>query len=75
MYEIKITGFTSKAQAEAFVQWYEGQGEQDASWWFECRQQEGEIDVAFMPVDLQKTYPLKWSGATLQCHLNIEVPS
>jgi len=31
MYTVKVTGFKTKAQAEAFREWYSGAGEQDAS--------------------------------------------
>ena len=54
MFEIRITGFKTRAQASAFYDWYEGQGEQDAGVWFECQKSEGKIDVDFMPVDVQK---------------------
>lgn len=70
MYSLKINGFKTKAQANAFIDWYEGQGEQEAQVWFECRQDEGEIDVDFMPVDVSKKY--KWVGDTLEAHLKIE---
>lgn len=72
MYSIKIDGFKTKEQAEAFVQWYEGQGEQDASIWFECKKNENEIDVDFMPVDCKKTYPLTWTGDVLSATLDIK---
>jgi len=35
MYSIKLDGFVSKKQAEEFVYWLSGQGEQDAIYWFE----------------------------------------
>lgn len=72
MYSLKIDGFKTKAQAEAFVKWYEGQGEQDANIWFECRKAEGKIDVDFMPVNCSKTYPLKWEGNELKAVLEIQ---
>lgn len=53
---LEIKGFKTIAQAKAFIDWYEGQGEQDACIWFECRKDEGEIDVDFMPVDCSKKY-------------------
>lgn len=31
---VTFTGFTSRKQAETFVEWYSGQGEQDADPWF-----------------------------------------
>lgn len=48
MYELKITGFKTKKQAEQFRDWYSGQGEQDAAIWFECRKSEGNLDVEYM---------------------------
>lgn len=72
MYSLKINGFKTKSQAEAFIQWYEGQGEQDASVWFGERQHDGQIDVDFMPVDCQKTYPLTWKDNILEAELKIE---
>lgn len=69
MYELKIKGFKTKEQAKAFIEWYEGQGEQDAQIWFEARVYEGKIDVDFMPVDCSKPYI--WDGNTLEAHLKI----
>ena len=43
-----IKGFTSKAQLKAFSDWYSGQGEQDAAYWFESMKDEGELDCSFM---------------------------
>lgn len=60
MFSLEIIGFRSQAEVEEFIQWYEGQGEQDACTWFECRKQEGKIDRNFIPVDCQKTYPIKF---------------
>lgn len=57
-YSLRIEGFKTKEQVIAFIEWYEGQGEQNASIWFECRVAEGELDVDFMPVDCEKTYPI-----------------
>lgn len=69
-FSLTIKGFKTKAQAKAFIDWYEGQGEQDASAWFEARVDEGEIDVDFMPVDVSKKYV--WDGSNLIAHLKIE---
>lgn len=60
MFKLEISGFRSKAEVEAFVKWYEHQGEQDASIWFEELQTRGEIDRDFMPVDCSATYPIKF---------------
>jgi hypothetical protein len=69
-FELRIKGFKSKVQVEAFISWYEGQGEQDASVWFECRKEEGDIDVDSMPVDV--SIPLVWNENTLTAHLKID---
>lgn len=53
-YTLTIRGFKTKEQVLAFASWYEGQGEQDACTWFECRQEEGELDVGSMNVDIKK---------------------
>lgn len=53
-YTLTIKGFKTKEQVLAFASWYEGQGEQDACVWFECRKEEGEIDVSVMNVDTKK---------------------
>ncbi|MDB4311958.1 hypothetical protein N9937_00870 [bacterium] len=47
--KVEITGFNTIAEAEEFCSWYSGQGEQDASMWFECRKDEGRIQSYFMP--------------------------
>jgi hypothetical protein len=35
MITVSVSGFSNKEQAQVFVDWYEGQGEQDAGYWFE----------------------------------------
>lgn len=59
MFSVKINGFRSEAEARAFLNWYEGGGEQDAAIWFECRQYEGLIDRDFIPVDVSKPYEVE----------------
>lgn len=61
-YTLKIEGFKSKRQVEEFIRWYEGQGEQNAADWFDARMAEGELDVDFMPVHIQETYPIQFNG-------------
>lgn len=69
---LEISGFNTKAEAEEFISWYSGQGEQDASIWFECRKQEGKINVDTMNLDCIKTYHSTgsykepWHGNTLK---------
>lgn len=62
MFEVNIKGFKTQAQADAFVSWYSGAGEQDADLWFEIRQEEGEIDVDSMHI---KDIETKWEGNVL----------
>lgn len=47
-FKVVITGFSSLKEAEEFVNWYAGQGEQDSSVWFECRKEEGLIKPSVM---------------------------
>lgn len=47
--KVVVEGFNTIAEANEFCNWYEGQGEQDASIWFECRKDEGKIPSRFMP--------------------------
>lgn len=38
MFEIKIKGFKTKEAAQEFMNWYEGQGEQDLYMWMEYQE-------------------------------------
>lgn len=62
MFKLEISGFKSEAEVEAFIKWYEGQGEQDASIWFEEAKMRNLIDRDFMPVDCSKTYPIQFEN-------------
>lgn len=68
-YELTLKGFKTKEQVKAFIDWYAGQGEQDASYWFEARKDDGEIDVNRMLVDITK--PFEWQGNALVAYLKI----
>lgn len=68
-FSLTLTGFKTKAQAEAFLSWYEGQGEQDACIWFDELKHKGKIDVDFMPVDV-KTKAV-WKEKNLTARLDI----
>lgn len=70
-FQVVVTGFHTEAQAKAFIQWYEGQGEQDAAIWFECRKEEGEIDVDWMGVDIKATYPIEFENGSTKMVLDI----
>jgi len=65
MFNLLIKGFNTQAEALAFAGWYEGQGEQDASVWFECRKDEGDIEIDFMPVNCHKGYELSEDTVTI----------
>ena len=64
MFNLEIKGFESKNEVEEFIKWYEGQGEQDASIYFEESKMIGRIDRDFMSVDCSKTYPIEFNGNT-----------
>ena len=53
-----VTGFTEMAEAEAFVDWYVGQGQDNAEVWFaECKYR-GEIKTGSM----YSEYPFRYDG-------------
>ena len=68
-YTLTIKGFKNKAQVKAFAEWYEGQGEQDASMWFGEMLSDGELDITFMPVNL--SIPYVWDDSNMTIWLNI----
>lgn len=37
MFKVVVNGFATEKQARAWISWYEGQGEQDASVWADCQ--------------------------------------
>ena len=51
-------------EVETFINWYEEQGEQDASIWFEESVLQGNIDRDFIGIDTNKPYEVK-DGNTL----------
>lgn len=52
-YDLLIKGFKSESQVKEFISWYEGQGEQDASLWFEEARSQGKIGVNSMNMDMK----------------------
>lgn len=68
-YKLTLKGFKTKEQVKAFIDWYAGQGEQDASYWFGARMDDGEIDIDNMPIDVTKPY--EWHENTLVAFLKI----
>jgi hypothetical protein len=69
--EVHFKGFKTRAQADAFVNWYSNSGEQDAIQDFECRKDEGSIDVTCMFVDAMKTFPLNTESTVIEVHLEM----
>ena len=65
-----ITGFTSKAQINAFIDWYQMQGEQQINLWLAFRKFEihknkfnkndEETNCNSMNTDIEKTYPIQF---------------
>ena len=53
-YTLHIKGFKTKSQLMEFIAWYEGQGEQDSSIWFEEAKQNGKIGVSSMFMNMTK---------------------
>jgi len=56
-YSLTIKGFNTPEQVKTFIDWYEGQGEQDIPLWLECSEKLG---VRYMDVDLRKKY--QWNA-------------
>jgi len=69
-FSVVITGFSSKAEAEAFVEWYDGSGEQNSFIWFEARKFEGKIKHSIMNVS-SKIFPLKWNNNSIEMKLEL----
>lgn len=64
-YSLKLTGFKTKEQVEALLDWYEGSGEQQAGDWLENQ----DVGATFMPVNLN--VPYSWNDTTLTAELRI----
>ena len=58
-YSLKINGFRSMKEVESFINWYEEQGEQYASIWFEEAKLQRDIDRDFIGVDTNKPYEVE----------------
>ena len=61
-YTLLVKGFKNRAEVKMFKEWYCGQGEQDASIWFECRADEGEDVRTFLSVDYDNPETDTWDG-------------
>ena len=64
-YNLVLSGFETKEQAEEFLSWYGNSGEQNFGEHLDC--QEGE--VSFMPVNYRKKP--EWFGDNYTAHLEI----
>jgi hypothetical protein len=65
-YAVLVKGFKTQEQADTFIKWYEGQGEQDAQIWFE------ENDFSAY-TDLELTYPISYDTILDGNHNEVEV--
>ena len=56
MYKVVLKGFPTEKEARIFCEWFEGQGEQDATYWFEAHNQdnEGRSPMTITPLDITK---------------------
>lgn len=70
MYSVKVCGFNTEEEARQFIQWYEGQAEQDIDIWLECRRNEGLIETTGMLTDVKKTYPITFVDNQAELHIN-----
>jgi hypothetical protein len=64
MCELVIKGFKNRDEVEMFRHWYCGQGEQDASIWFEETAREKDVRD-FLSVDNQHPETDEWNGDSL----------
>jgi len=69
-YSLTIKGFKTPEQVKAFIEWYEGQGEQDAAIWFEAQSEK--IGTDFMAVDVHKEYVWNEDKTNLTAWLSID---
>lgn len=61
MIKVEVSGFSNREQAEMFIAWYDGSGEQSFEYWTE-----DELPSFSPYVDLKSTYPLNWEGDTVK---------
>ena len=66
---VTLTGFNTPEEAEAFVSWYEGAGQDDAVYWLEVIKSEGKIGTEFMPA----YGPCKWDHERLNLTQNLKM--
>lgn len=66
-YSLKINGFRNMNEVKAFINWYEGQGEQGASIWFHEDVLQGNMDRDFIGIDTSKPYEVKDENTLIVC--------
>ena len=63
---VLVKGFKTQEQAEAFIKWYAGSGEQDSEIWFE--------ECGFLAyTDDDLTFPIKTTTILDENHVEIDV--
>lgn len=61
-FNVLVSGFKSRAEADEFIKWFDGQGEQDLAYWFEeAASKNPDIRPALI-VDIEKTFPIQSFG-------------
>lgn len=65
-YAVLVRGFTSQEQADAFIKWHDGQGEQDVKLWFEECGSSAHIDT-------YSTFPIKTTTILDEHHNEVHV--
>ncbi len=58
-YSINISGFTTKEEAQTFLDWYNEDGCNDIDIWLECRTYDGDIYAKYMNLK----GPTKWGDS------------
>lgn len=71
-FNVLVSGFKSRAEADEFIKWFSGQGEQDLAYWFEeAASKNPDIRPALI-VDIGKTFPIQSFGTTRILELETE---
>lgn len=69
MFSVLVSGFPTKEAAEAWAEWYSGQGEQDAPIWLE---EALDSPGCSAYTDGRATFPLKWNANTVSLVVKFE---
>lgn len=70
-FEVTITGFKTKAQAEEFIKWYKEQSRCDEQW-YQNNENQVLAEVPVKNINTEKTFPIIWNGNTAKMILQTE---